>query len=82
MKQAIEESRVRNTKLETVFIPYGAAQQFVLRLISVSIIGVSSISFILSIELSMRRSANDLPPAFSNSLKIKNETGHRRKQGS
>lgn len=37
MKQAIEESRVRNTKLETVFIPYGAAQQFVLRLISVSI---------------------------------------------
>lgn len=46
MKQAIEESRVRNTKLETVFIPYGAAQQFVLRLISVSIMFCSILFYL------------------------------------
>ena len=46
MKQAIDESRVRNTKLETVFIPYGAAQQFVLRLISVSIMFCSILFYL------------------------------------
>lgn len=46
MKQAIEESRVRNTKLETVFIPYGVAQQFVLRLISVSIMFCSILFYL------------------------------------
>lgn len=46
MKQAIEESRVRNTKLETVFIPYGAAQQFVLKLISVSIMFCSILFYL------------------------------------
>ena len=46
MKQAIEESRVRNTKLETVFIPYGAAHQFVLRLISVSIMFCSILFYL------------------------------------
>lgn len=46
MKQAIEESRVRNTKLETVFIPYGAAQQFVLSLISVSIMFCSILFYL------------------------------------
>lgn len=37
IKQAIEESREKNTKLETVFVPYGMLQQFVLRLSSVSV---------------------------------------------
>lgn len=46
MKQAIEESRVRNTKLETVFIPYGAAQQFMLRLTSVSIMFCSILFYL------------------------------------
>ena len=41
MKKAIEESCVRNTKLETVFVPYGAAQQFVLRLASTGIMSTS-----------------------------------------
>ena len=47
MKQAIEESRARNTKLETVFGPYGMVQLFVLRLASVAIMFCSmSVIFI------------------------------------
>lgn len=41
MKQAIEESRAKNTKLESVFVPYGMLQQFVLRLTSVLIMPLS-----------------------------------------
>lgn len=43
MKQAIEESRARNTKLETVFGPYGMVQLFVLRLASVAIMFCSTV---------------------------------------
>lgn len=46
MKQAIEESCNRNTKLETVFSPYGMLQLFVLRLIG-TVIMFCSILFYL-----------------------------------
>lgn len=46
IKKAIEESRIRNTKLETVFVPYGMLQQFVLRVVSVMVM-FSSIAFYL-----------------------------------
>lgn len=46
MKQAIEESRIRNTKLETVFGPYGMLQLFVLRLSSVAIMFCSILFYL------------------------------------
>ena len=46
MKQAIEESRARNTKLETVFGPYGMVQLFVLRLASVAIMFCSILFYL------------------------------------
>ena len=46
MKQAIEESRDRNTKLETVFGPYGMLQLFVLRLSSVAIMFCSILFYL------------------------------------
>ena len=48
MKQAIEESRARNTKLETVFGPYGMVQLFVLRLASVAIMFCSILFYLQS----------------------------------
>lgn len=52
MKKAIEESCVRNTKLETVFVPYGAAQQFVLRLASTGIM-LTSLYFYLNESMTL-----------------------------
>ena len=46
IKQAIEESRTRNTKLETVFGPYGMVQLFVLRLASVAIMFCSILFYL------------------------------------
>ena len=46
MKQAIEESRARNTKLETVFGPYGMLQLFMLRLASVAIMFCSILFYL------------------------------------
>lgn len=46
MKQAIEESCARNTKLETVFGPYGMVQLFVLRLASVAIMFCSILFYL------------------------------------
>jgi ATP-binding cassette subfamily B protein IrtB len=46
MKKAIEESRIRNTKLETVFGPYGMLQLFVLRLSSVAIMFCSILFYL------------------------------------
>lgn len=52
MKKAIEESCVRNTKLETVFVPYGATQQFVLRLASTGIM-LTSLYFYLNESMTL-----------------------------
>lgn len=52
MKKAIEESCVRNTKLEAVFVPYGAAQQFVLRLASTGIM-LTSLYFYLNESMTL-----------------------------
>ena len=52
MKKAIEESCVRNTKLETVFVTYGAAQQFVLRLASTGIM-LTSLYFYLNESMTL-----------------------------
>lgn len=46
IKLAIEESRARNTKLETVFGPYGMVQLFVLRLASVAIMFCSILFYL------------------------------------
>lgn len=46
MKQAIEKSRVQNTKLETVFGPYGMLQQLVLRLTSAAIMFCSILFYL------------------------------------
>ena len=46
MKQAIEESCIRNTRLETVFGPYGMLQQFVIRLTSVLIMFCSILFYL------------------------------------
>lgn len=46
IKQAIEESRARNTKLETVFVPYGMLQLFILRLASVAIMFCSIVFYL------------------------------------
>ena len=51
MKQAIEESRARNTKLETVFGPYGMVQLFVLRLASVAIMFCSTLMVLLTASI-------------------------------
>lgn len=46
IKRAIEESCIRNTKLETVFGPYGMLQGFVLRLTSVAIMFCSILFYL------------------------------------
>lgn len=46
MKQAVEKSRAQNTKLETVFVPYGMLQQLMLRLTSVAIMFCSILFYL------------------------------------